>query len=96
MTNFSFDLNRDEVLKVINAVLLTILTIVIGLTVGVLREIDDKLDDLSIKVAQHNAEAGLWKDKIVDLEDAMDRHTAEQKKEMRQFRDWAEAVFVRK
>lgn len=91
-----FNLNRDEILKVINAVLLTTLTIVISITVGVLREIDDKMDGLTIEVVGHNAEAELWKEKITEIEREITSQTKAQKKELEQFRDWAEASFVRK
>lgn len=92
----NFELNRDEVLKIINAILLTILTVVIGVTVSVLNRIDDKLDQMSIIVAGHNAESEIWKAKIRDLEREVDEHKIEQQREMEKFRDWVEATFARK
>ena len=70
---------KDELMRTINTILLSIITIVITvgatLIVDSTRRLNDKLDSLMIQVAintanlkAHDVESQLWKDKITALE----------------------------
>lgn len=83
---------RQEAIKIINTILLAVITVVIGFGANSIGKVNDKLDNVilsskenAILIRAHNEEAWTWKERIQRLED-----------EVKELKEWANDTFEKK